>query len=57
MYQSPIGPVAAVAGAAVLPATGGNTTLMIASIVTIVVGVAIIATSVIRQMAKKANKA
>lgn len=58
MYQSPIaGPVATVAGISVLPNTGGNNVLLIASIVMIAAGVAIIVTTALRQVAKKAHKA
>lgn len=57
MYQNPVGPVATVAGIAVLPNTGGNEILLIASIVTIVAGLAVIVTTALRQAAKKATRA
>ncbi len=57
MYQSPVGPIATVAGVALLPNTGGNELLLVASVVTTLVGVAIIATTAVRQAAKRANKA
>lgn len=57
MYQSPLGPVATVAGVAVLPNTGGNELLLVASVVTILVGVTIMASTAVRLAARKANKA
>lgn len=54
MYQSPVlGSVTTVAGIAALPNTGGNELLLVASIVTIVVGLAIVATTAVRLAAKK----
>lgn len=56
MYQaSPVLPL--VAGAAILPNTGGNETLFVASIASIVIGAAILLTTVVRQIAKKAYSA
>lgn len=58
MYNSPVvGPVATVAGVSVLPNTGGNVVLIVASIVLIVAGLAVIVTTAIRQAAKRANRA
>lgn len=59
MYNSPnpVGPVATVAGITVLPNTGGNEVLLIASLLTTFVGVAIMLSTVVRQVAKKAYKA
>lgn len=57
MYQNPVGPVATVAGVAVLPNTGGNELLLVAAAVTIVLGVAITASTAVRLIAQKANKA
>ena len=57
MYQNPVGPVATVAGITVLPNTGGSEMLLVASIIMIVAGLAIIVTTALRQAAKKANRA
>ncbi len=57
MYQNPVVPVATVAGIAVLPNTGGNEILTIASIATIVIGCAIMLSTIARQVAKKSNRA
>ncbi len=57
MYTNPVGPVATVAGIAVLPNTGGNELLMVASLLTTLVGVAIVLSTVARQVAKRAYKA
>lgn len=56
MYQSnPLTPIVpTVLGAAVLPNTGGNETLFVASIASIVIGSVILLTTVARQVAKKA---
>lgn len=56
MYQT-IGPVTTVAGIAVLPNTGGSTLLLVASILMIVAGVAVLATTALRQLAKKSPRA
>lgn len=56
MYQNPIAPAATVAGIAVLPNTGGNEMILIASIITIVAGLAVIVTTAYRQASKKANR-
>lgn len=45
------------AGIAVLPNTGGNPVLLVASLVSIVVGGAILLSTAIRVIAKHANKA
>jgi hypothetical protein len=57
MYQNVLGGATAGAGAVVLPNTGGNTALMVAAYTSIVVGSAILLTSVVRFVAKKAVKA
>lgn len=48
---------AAVAGIAVLPNTGGNEVLLVASVLTTLVGAAILLTTIVRMAAKKAYKA
>ena len=53
MYTNPVGPVATVAGVAVLPNTGGNELLIAASVVSIILGLAIVVTTAVRQAAKK----
>lgn len=55
MYQN-IAPPATVAGIAVLPNTGGNEVLMIASIATIVIGGIVMLTTAARRLAKKAYR-
>lgn len=60
MYESTPGkggmlPIAG--GVAALPNTNGNDVLLVASILTIVIGLAILATSVVRTMVRKAHKA
>lgn len=45
------------AGIAVLPNTGGNPVLLVASLVSIVVGGAILLSTAVRVIAKHANKA
>lgn len=57
MYGQVLGVSTAGAGALVLPNTGGNSILAIAAYASIVVGVAILATSVLRMVAKRAYKA
>jgi hypothetical protein len=57
MYQNVLGGSTAGAGALILPNTGGNTALMVAAYTSIVVGSAILLTSVVRFVAKKAVKA
>lgn len=57
MYQNTVGSATTVAGITVLPNTGSNTALLVASIVMIVAGVAIIITTALRQAAKKAHSA
>lgn len=57
MYGTTLGGATAGAGALVLPNTGGNSLLTVAAYTGIVVGVAILATSVIRLVAKKAYRA
>lgn len=56
MYQS-TGSTPLVAGAVLLPNTGGNTLLTIVAISGIVVGSAIVMSSIVRLVAKKAYKA
>lgn len=56
MYENPVGP-ALVAPAALLPATGGNTLLTVVAITSIVVGTAIIVSTLVRAAAAKAYKA
>ena len=51
------GPISTVAGGALLPNTGGNVVLTVIAIASIVLGVAIMLTSVARVVAQKANKA
>mgnify|MGYP001304179528 CR=1 FL=1 len=53
MYQNPIGPAATVLGVATLPNTGGNELLLVASIVTTLVGLGIVVTTIVRHAAKK----
>lgn len=57
MYSEVLGAGSAVAGAVVLPNTGDNRTLMIVAAINVVVGSAIVITSVLRFVAKKAYKA
>ena len=57
MYQGNLGPVLPIAGVAALPNTGGNQILLVASIATIVIGLAIVLSTVVRHQAKKAYKA
>lgn len=58
MYSNPIlGTATTVGGAVLLPNTGGNELLLVASIVTILTGVAIMASTAVRLAAQKANKA
>lgn len=54
MYEGNVaGTCTTVVGACTLPATGGNELLMVASIVTTLVGLTIIASTAVRQAAKK----
>ena len=57
MYGQVLGFSTAGAGALILPNTGGNSFLTIAAYISIVVGGAIVLTSVIRFAAKKVYKA
>ncbi|HTE22216.1 MAG TPA: hypothetical protein VK674_04205 [Candidatus Limnocylindria bacterium] len=57
MYQDGLGASGVVAGAVVLPNTGGNSVLMVAAYTSIVVGAAILLTSAVRFVAKRATKA
>lgn len=58
MYQGNVlGGATTVVGVAALPNTGGNEVLLIASIATTVIGLAIVLSTVGRHMAKKAYKA
>ena len=52
MYQ---GTVPLTAGIAVLPNTGGNTLLTSLAIMSVVIGVAVLATSVARLVVKRSN--
>jgi len=54
MYQGEVlGCATTVAGCAVLPNTGGNELLMVASIVTTLVGLTILVSTAVRHAAKK----
>ena len=53
MYQNPVGGGAVLAGAIVLPNTGGNELLMVASIFTTLVGLTILVSTAVRHAAKK----
>lgn len=54
MYQNPVlGTATTVAGVGSLPATGGNSLLIAASVATIAIGLAIVLTTAVRQAAKK----
>lgn len=54
MYTNPVGACGSVVcGVAVLPNTGGNELLIAASVVSIVLGLAIVVTTAVRQAAKK----
>lgn len=57
MYGSVLGATTTGAGVLVLPNTGGNSVLTIAAITSIVVGCAILVTSVARFVAKRAYRA
>ncbi|MBC7746658.1 hypothetical protein H7Y40_01610 [Pedobacter sp.] len=57
MYGQVLGLSTAGAGVLVLPNTGGDSVLTIAAYITIAVGVAVLTTSVVRSIAKKAYKA
>ena len=54
MYEGGKGAGAVATGAIVLPNTGGNTILTIVSIASIVIGSAIVLSTIVRYMAKKA---
>ncbi len=56
MYQN-LAPVGTVAGIALLPNTGGDIVLLVASTATIAVGVAVMVTTAMRHSAKKAYRA
>ncbi len=56
MYQNPIVLGTTVAGIAVLPNTGGNEVLMIASIATIAIGAIVMLTTIARRLAKKSYR-
>ncbi|HRK40818.1 MAG TPA: hypothetical protein PLN95_01945 [Candidatus Saccharibacteria bacterium] len=55
MYQN--GTTPTVLGVASLPATGGNKLLIAASVLTILIGLAIVVTTAVRHAAKKGVKA
>lgn len=57
MYQAVLGATTATTAAVVLPNTGNSKLMAVVASVTLVVGVAIVATSVARLIAKKAYKA
>ncbi|HSX31810.1 MAG TPA: LPXTG cell wall anchor domain-containing protein [Candidatus Saccharimonadales bacterium] len=57
MYQAILGTAVTVPAAVVLPKTGDNTLLAVTAAVSVLVGLAIIVTSVARMVAKRANKA
>lgn len=57
MYQAVLGATTATTAAVVLPNTGNNKLMAVVATVTLVVGVAIVATTVARLVAKKAYKA
>jgi hypothetical protein len=58
MYQpNLLGAVTTVGGVAALPNTGGNELLMVASIFTTLIGLAIVVSTAVRQAAKKGIKA
>ncbi|HSX29512.1 MAG TPA: LPXTG cell wall anchor domain-containing protein [Candidatus Saccharimonadales bacterium] len=57
MYQAILGTAVTVPAAVVLPKTGDNTLLAVTAVVSILVGLAIIVTSVARMVAKRAHKA
>ena len=57
MYQAILGTAVTVPAAVVLPKTGDNTMLAVTAVVSILVGLAIIVTSVARMVAKRAHKA
>jgi len=54
MYDSAKGLIPVAGGVIVLPNTGGNTILTIASIVSITIGSAIVLSTIVRYVAKKA---
>jgi hypothetical protein len=54
---TPGGPAVLGAGAAILPATGGNPVLMVLTAAVIAVGAAIVLTSIARVASKKAHQA
>lgn len=57
MYGSVLGATTTGAGVLVLPNTGGNSMLTIAAVTSIVIGCAILATSIVRSIAKRAYRA
>jgi hypothetical protein len=57
MYGNVLGVTTTTAAALVLPNTGSNRALMAVTLTSLVVGVAITATSLARMVAKKAHKA
>lgn len=57
MYTSVLGATTTTAAAIVLPNTGSNRYLTVVAMVSLVAGVAILATSVVRMVAKRAYKA
>jgi hypothetical protein len=57
MYQDALGVSTVGGGALILPNTGGNSVLTVVAYTSMVVGSAILLTSVIRFVAKKAVKA
>lgn len=57
MYQAVLGATTATTAAVVLPNTGNSKLMAVVATITFAVGVAIVATSVVRFVAKKAYKA
>lgn len=51
-----LGTSTAIASAIILPNTGGNVLLTISASLALIVGVAVVATSVVREIAKKSYK-
>jgi hypothetical protein len=56
MYGSVLGATTTGAGVLVLPNTGGNNMLTIAAVTSIAIGCVILATSVVRMVAKRVYK-
>lgn len=57
MYEAGKGAGPVVAGAVVLPNTGGNRVIAALAMISIAIGVAIIISTIARSAAKKSNKA